>query len=84
MTWLNIFGSLAAIITTAAFFPQVIKAHQTKHTKDISLVMYLLLVVGLAFWTIYGFMIDSWPIIWANLITIAANLYLVFLKLKYG
>ncbi|MBU0501632.1 MAG: SemiSWEET transporter [bacterium] len=77
-------GSLAAALTTISFLPQVIKAYQTKQTKDLSLVMYVVLSTGLVFWLIYGFCLNSLPIILANSITLMMALFLVFLKLKHG
>lgn len=79
-----IIGLSAAVISTTAFFPQVVKAHNTKHTKDISLAMYILLVVGFSLWLAYGILLVDWPIILANIVTLVANIYLIYLKLKYG
>lgn len=78
------FGATAALFTTVAFFPQVIKAHNTRQTKDLSLIMYVLLSIGLVLWTTYGIMLRELPIIAANGITLVLCLYIVFLKLKYG
>jgi len=77
-------GIIAACLTTAAFFPQVIKAHTSKHTKDISLAMCVLLACGVALWFIYGLFLLSLPIIGANAITLTVTLYLIYLKRKYG
>ena len=40
-------GFLAAILTTSAFLPQVIKAWRTRSTKDVSVGMFLALVIGI-------------------------------------
>lgn len=77
-------GIIAAILTTAAFFPQVIKVYQTKHTKDLSLWMYIAFSCGLLLWVVYGISLNSWPIIIANIITLLLSLYLLVLKIKYG
>jgi MtN3 and saliva related transmembrane protein len=77
-------GIFAAILTTVSFFPQVLKTHNTKHTKDLSLVMYLLFSIGLMLWTVYGIYLNDVPIIAANTITLAMSLYILFLKVKYG
>lgn len=79
-----IIGSLAATLTTVSFLPQVIKAHRTKHTKDLSLVMYVMTVFGLAFWLVYGLFLNSLPIILANAITLVLCSYTLYLKIKYG
>ncbi|MBI5699616.1 SemiSWEET transporter [Candidatus Saganbacteria bacterium] len=84
MDLILIIGTLAAMLTTAAFVPQVVKAHQTKHTKDLSLLMYLLFAAGITLWIIYGFSLRSIPVIAANSVTLVLSLYLVFLKVKYG
>jgi MtN3 and saliva related transmembrane protein len=79
-----IVGIIAAILTTAAFVPQVIKAHQSKHTHDLSLLMYVLFAAGITLWIIYGLSLNSIPVIAANSVTLVLSLYLIFLKIKYG
>ena len=84
MNCLFLLGSSAAVLTTISFFPQVIKAHKTRETKDLSLVMYLLFSMGLVLWTAYGIMLREAPIIAANSVTLIMCLYIVYLKVKYG
>lgn len=76
------FGYLAAFCTTASFLPQVIKVIKTRHTKDISLGMFLLMTAGVSFWLIYGLMISSPPIIMANTVTVMLSFYILFMKIK--
>lgn len=75
-------GYFAAMCTTIAFIPQVIKIYKTKHTKDISTGMFLLMNVGLIFWLIYGIMIFSLPIIIANSATLVFAVYIFLMKIK--
>lgn len=84
MDYIFVIGSVAAVLTTAAFLPQVIKAHNSHHTKDLSIAMYVMLSAGLILWTCYGVALHSLPVILANLITLGLALYLIYLKLKYG
>jgi len=77
-------GSLAGLFTTAAFIPQVIKTHKSKHTKDLSLSMYIVFSTGVFLWLIYGVYTKSVPVMAANLVTLLLSLYLLFLKLRYG
>jgi len=69
--------------TTIAFIPQAIKVYKTKHTKDISIGMFLLMSIGLIFWTIYGIMILSYPIIIANVVTIVFAVFILLMKIKF-
>ena len=49
MSMIAVLGLAAGFCTTVAFVPQVLKTWQTRHTKDISLVMFLILAAILLF-----------------------------------
>lgn len=70
MNWISIIGFAAAACTTIAFIPQAIKTIKTKNTKDLSLPMYLILVIGILLWLVYGIVNADMPIIIANGITL--------------
>jgi len=59
-------GYGAAAGTTLAFIPQVIRVWRTRSAEDISLAMYLVFVVGVALWILYGLRIHSMPVVAAN------------------
>jgi MtN3 and saliva related transmembrane protein len=82
--YLLILGLLAATCTTAAFLPQVFKAHFSKQTKDLSLAMFVLLSIGLILWAIYGVVTRALPLVLANTATLLLTFYMIFLKLKHG
>ncbi|OGC06468.1 hypothetical protein A2526_06035 [candidate division WOR-1 bacterium RIFOXYD2_FULL_36_8] len=84
MNYIFWIGIVAAVLTTSAFLPQVIKAYKTKHTKDISFMMCIVLSVGLILWLVYGILLFSLPIILANSVTLLLIGYLIYLKIKYG
>ncbi len=77
-------GLTAALHTTLAFVPQAVRAIRTRQTKDISLLSYLLFVVGIALWLIYGVMIGDTPIIAANAITLTLASAILVIKLRHG
>lgn len=83
MNYIEILGLVAAVVTTSCFIPQVYKIWKEKSTKDISLVMYLTMSLGLLLWFIYGISIKSTPVTLANGITLILVLWIVALKLKY-
>ncbi|WP_159946427.1 SemiSWEET family sugar transporter [Polaribacter septentrionalilitoris] len=83
MNIFEVLGMLAAIITTAAFLPQVYKTWKTKDTKALSLTMYVSFFIGVSLWLVYGFYLNSLPMILANGITAISTLILIGLKLKY-
>jgi MtN3 and saliva related transmembrane protein len=77
-------GYLAAALTTLAFVPQAMQVIRTKDTRGISLPMYVIFIAGVACWTGYGVALGSWPMIVANLVTIALALVILAMKCRYG
>ena len=77
-------GSVAAICTTIAFLPQLIRVWRRKSADDISLSMFLLFSTGVALWLIYGVRIGSFPVAAANAVTLALSLAILVLKLRYS
>ena len=84
MDYVMVLGLTAGFCTTAAFAPQAWKAWKSKHTKDISLGMFVIFVIGIILWFIYGFKIDSLPVILANGVSFILASFILGLKLKYG
>ena len=84
MPWISIIGTAAALCTTLAYLPQVIRAWRTRSTHDVSLKMYLLMVLGTLLWLAYGVAISDWPLICANAISLLFTGSILFLKLRYG
>lgn len=78
----TILGYIAALCTTIAFIPQAVKVFKTKHTKDISLGMFSLLNLGFVLWLIYGIILQSYPIIFANAITMVFAIYILIIKIR--
>ena len=78
----EIIGFVAALLTTYAFVPQVIKVWKSKSSKGISVSMYLVLLVGVSLWGVYGYLIDSMSIIIANTVTGFLQLIILVLSLK--
>ncbi len=81
LEWL---GVVAATCTTLSFVPQAAKTIRTRDTSGISLWMYLVFTVGIAFWFCYGFVLHSWPMIVSNAITFLLSATILGLKLKHG
>lgn len=76
-------GSVAAICTTAAFVPQVIRVWRLRRADEISLVTFLVFAFGTLVWLVFGLLIGSLPIILANGVTLVLAWMIVILKLSY-
>jgi MtN3 and saliva related transmembrane protein len=75
-------GYMAAFFTTSAFLPQIIKCIKTRHTKDLAYGLLLLQSTGCFFWSVYGIITHSLPIILANVITFFCVILLLLYKAK--
>ena len=76
-------GYIAAILTTGSFLPQAIHTFQTKDVSGISLTMYSAFTLGIMLWLVYGLMLGAWPMIVANVITLAFAAAILTMKLRY-
>ena len=81
---LEFFGYFAAILTTIAFLPQLIKTLRTKKAEDVSLITLIMFIIGVGSWIIYGYKISSIPILLANIITLILNLLILISKVKFS
>jgi len=79
----NIIGLIAGAMTTISFLPQAIRIYRTRHTHDLSLSTYIVLLAGIILWLCYGLMVHSYPIIIANAVTMAIGSYILVMKVKY-
>ena len=81
---IEILGLVAAVLTTYAFVPQVMKVWKTKEVEDLSLSMYLIFLLGIVLWFSYGYLKDSFSIMLANMVTGFLVMSLIYFKLKYS
>ena len=84
MDYVQIIGILAGVITTGCSLPQIIKIIKTKSTKDISFLMYFMLVVGLFLWIVYAILQGDLPLLGANIVGLTFTLIVFAAKIKYG
>ena len=76
-------GTIAATLTTASFVPQVLHTFRTKDVSGISLGMYSAFTIGVGLWLVYGLLLDAWPIVIANAITVSLATCILVMKLRY-
>ena len=83
MTLTDLIGTLAAVLTTASFLPQALHTFRTKDVSGISLVMYSVFTMGVAMWLVYGLLLQAWPVVMANLVTLGLASAILVMKLRY-
>src|SRR6476646_7258125 len=79
MSLTAIIGIIAAICTTGAFIPQIVKLRK-QGGEDLSFFMLFLYLTGVLLWLAYGIRVHAVAVIWAN--ALAAILVLISIVLK--
>jgi MtN3 and saliva related transmembrane protein len=79
----TLLGSVAGILTTISFVPQVLHAWRSKSCDDLSWGMLLTFSAGVVLWLVYGLRLWAMPIIVANAVTLALLLAIMALKARY-
>ena len=80
---IELVGMFAAVLTTAAFIPQVYKIWKSKVSDGISLSMYLSMFIGVVTWCVYGYLIGSLSVMIANIVAGLLQLTIIYFKLKF-
>jgi MtN3 and saliva related transmembrane protein len=81
---IQFFGFMGGFLTAIAFVPQVWKSFTTKSTRDISLPWTITVTAGLSMWLVYAIMIESLPLLAANLFQVPMGISLIIMKMRYG
>ena len=84
MLAIDAIGFIAAILTTGSFVPQAWHTFKTKDVSGISLAKYSAFTLGITLWLVYGLLLRAWPIVVANVITLALAVAILRMKLAYG
>jgi MtN3 and saliva related transmembrane protein len=80
----EVLGIIAGVFTTFAVIPQIMRIYKLKSAREISLIFTSSMLLGVAFWLIYGIILGLIPLIIWNSIGIVLNGWLLFAKAKYG
>ena len=84
LEYIQAIGIGAGILTSVSMLPQIIKTFKEKKAENISVVMILILMSGIASWIWYGFLRNDLPIIFTNCFSFLLNVVLLFFRFKYG
>ena len=78
----ELIGFAAAFLTTIAFVPQVIQVWKSKSVEGLSLTTYIIFIIGVFLWFLYGLSIGSLSMIIANFITVLLASIIIYFIIK--
>ncbi|ANY79357.1 hypothetical protein BB934_14965 [Microvirga ossetica] len=81
--WLpTVLATIAGILSTSSFVPQVVKAWRERDTRAISKHMYMVTVTAFVLWALYGYLIGSWPVVIFNLLSLGLSGTILVFKIR--
>lgn len=80
MSTAELAGWLAAIFTTLIFVPQLHKAFTTKKTRDISMMMVVLAIMGNSAWFVQALLTSNLPLMVCAVLIIIMSIILILFK----
>lgn len=80
--WVEMLGYAAACLTTLSFAPQAWLVFRTRDVSGVSLGMYGAMTAGVVLWLAYGVLIQAWPLVAANVVTLSLAGSILVMKLR--
>ena len=80
---IEVLGYVATFLICIAYVPQVFQVIKTKKVEALSIEMFIVLIVSGLLWTLYGFLINSIPIIICNVINLIQSIIILRYKIRY-
>ncbi len=77
-------GTVAGVLSVAAFVPQAWRIFRRKSASDVSLAMYVTLIAASLLWMFYGWVLGSMPLFFTNLVIGAIAILIALLKIRHG
>ena len=69
----DVVGYAATVVGTSMMLPKLVRSWRTQHMHDVAWGMITLFLFNCLLWLAYGLMIDSLPIVAANVFTLGVN-----------
>lgn len=76
--WLPYLGYVAGAFTTGSTIPQVLKTIRSKDAKDVSTKTYIILLISITLWIVYGVIKQDGSIIVTNGISVVLSIVMLF------
>ncbi len=77
-------GSIAGFLSVAAFLPQAYRILQRRSASDVSLAMYVTIILGNVLWIFYAHVHGSTELLVTNAVIALIAIFIAILRLRYG
>ena len=77
-------GTVAGVLSVAAFVPQAWRIFRRKSAGDVSLAMYITLIAASLLWMFYAWALGSMPLFFTNLVIGIIGALIAALKIRHS
>ena len=84
MAIIEILATILGVITGLANVPQIIKILKNRSARDISIITNLIFIISSVVWLLYGFQLNNYPLIIANIIYVVTYALIILGWIAYG
>lgn len=83
-TYIDAIGIVAGFLIVCSFVPQLVMIIKNKSAKDISITMYIVLLIAQILWMVYGILKHDFQVIITNAITTLLTILIIIFSLWYS
>jgi MtN3 and saliva related transmembrane protein len=83
-TYIDFIGILGGILIIISFIPQLYTIIQNKSAKNISILMYTILLIAQILWMIYGILKNDLQVTITNAITSVINILIICFSIYFN
>jgi MtN3 and saliva related transmembrane protein len=83
-TYIDAIGIVAGFLIVCSFVPQLIMIIKNKSAKDISVTMYIVLLIAQVLWMVYGVLKRDFQVIVTNAVTTFLTILIIIFALWYS
>ena len=80
----SIAGIIAGVLSIGAFVPQALRIIRRRAAADVSLAMYLAIIVASVLWMFYGYAKGSIELLVTNFVIGVIAIVIALLRIRYG
>jgi len=78
MIYYEIIGSIAGILSSISMIPQCYYIYTYNNTRNLNLISFIILFLAVLLWLIYGILINSFSLIFFNIIQLFFIFYICY------
>lgn len=79
----TLIGYFAALITSCSSIPQIVRIMRLRKSREVSLVMPVMLTAGITLWIVHGFLIRDIPLILSSFVSLIFSITTIYTIVKY-